>query len=84
MLTSNYSPELRGRSLEEVDELFEAGLQAWQFSSYKTRGTGALIAALQGDDTERLRRVSITGEEKVPAAYHSDDGSREERTKETV
>ena len=46
--------------MEEVDELFDAGLQAWQFSKYKTKGTGALIAGLQDNDREKLRRVSIT------------------------
>jgi MFS transporter, SP family, sugar:H+ symporter len=31
-------PELKGRSLEEVDELFAAKLPAWKFKSYKTHG----------------------------------------------
>lgn len=52
-------PELKGRSLEETDELFNAGLKwGWQFSSYKTQGTGAVIAALQNDDVGRVRRLS--------------------------
>lgn len=47
-------PELKGRSLEEVDELFNAGLKwGWQFSSYRTEGTGAQIAALEDEDTKR-------------------------------
>lgn len=52
-------PELKGRSLEETDELFEANLKwGWQFASYRTVGTGAKIAALQNDDGDRLRRLS--------------------------
>lgn len=59
-------PELKNRSLEEVDELFEVRLKfAWQFASYRTQGTGAKIAALQGQDTERLRRLSVVS---VPEA----------------
>ncbi|ORY24565.1 general substrate transporter [Naematelia encephala] len=38
-----FVPELKGRSLEEIDELFAAKLWAWQFSSYKTRGLGRSV-----------------------------------------
>ncbi|KAJ5100417.1 hypothetical protein N7456_006469 [Penicillium angulare] len=31
-----FVPELKGRSLDEVDELFEANLWAWQFKDYRT------------------------------------------------
>lgn len=56
-----FIPELKGRSLEETDELFDAKLKwAWQFSSYKTQGTGARIAALQNDDVQRVRKLSAT------------------------
>ena len=63
-------PELRGRSLEETDGLFDAGLKwGWQFASYRTAGTGAQIAALQNEDKEKVRRLSVVsvdvnGEEK--------------------
>ena len=42
-----FVPELAGRSLEEVDELFEARLWAWQFRSYKTSGIGHHITQLE-------------------------------------
>lgn len=42
-----FVPELKGRSLEEVDELFEAKLWAWQFSKYETTGVGSRIAQLE-------------------------------------
>ncbi|KAJ5263518.1 general substrate transporter [Penicillium angulare] len=31
-----FVPELKGRSLDEVDELFKANLWAWQFKDYRT------------------------------------------------
>lgn len=47
-----FVPELKGRSLEEVDELFEARLWAWQFSSYETTGVGSRIARLEEHSAE--------------------------------
>lgn len=44
-----FFPELKGRSLEEVDELFAANLHAWQFKDYETHGTGRLLAALENE-----------------------------------
>lgn len=79
-------PELKNRSLEEVDELFEAKLKfAWQFSSYRTQGLGAKIAALQTQDTERLRRLSvasipeIAGEKRLSSS--DSDGPRKSEVK---
>jgi hypothetical protein len=47
-------PELKGRSLEDVDELFAAGLPAWRFKQYECTGinTDALASyqAKLGDD----------------------------------
>lgn len=42
-----FVPELAGRSLEEVDELFDAKLWAWQFKDYKTSGVGHRITMLE-------------------------------------
>lgn len=39
----------QGRSLEELDEMFEAKLWAWQFSRYETKGVGHAIAELEAD-----------------------------------
>ncbi|KAK0301592.1 hypothetical protein LTR82_018227, partial [Friedmanniomyces endolithicus] len=53
-------PELKGRSLEETDELFNANLKwGWQFKTYQTHGIGAQIAALEPKDgvTEHLEYV---------------------------
>lgn len=54
-------PELKGRSLEETDELFDAGLVwGWQFSKYKTTGAGARIAALEMREDGQLSDTSST------------------------
>ncbi|WVF72551.1 hypothetical protein IAT40_007368 [Kwoniella sp. CBS 6097] len=42
-----YVPELAGRSLEEMDELFELRLWAWQFKGAETKGVGARITQLE-------------------------------------
>lgn len=42
-----FVPELKGRCFEEVDELFDAKLWAWQFNQYQTRGIGGQIAQLE-------------------------------------
>lgn len=47
-----FVPELKGRSLEEVDELFEAKLWAWQFDKYQTEGVGSRIAHLESKTTD--------------------------------
>ena len=75
-------PELKNRSLEEVDELFNAKLKwAWQFDSYRTTGTGAKIAALQGQDTDRLRRLSVASIPSLPdeKAGSNSDSDRHEK-----
>ena len=42
-------PELAGRSLEEVDELFEyrPKLKPWEFKHFKTQGAGRRVADLE-------------------------------------
>ncbi|KAK1764481.1 general substrate transporter [Phialemonium atrogriseum] len=39
-----FLPELKNRSLEEVDELFNANLWAWQFSKYETKSLAGRMA----------------------------------------
>ena len=45
-----FIPELKGRSLEETDELFEMNLWAWQFADAQTTGVGRRIAMLEEGD----------------------------------
>lgn len=40
-------PELKGRNLEEIDELFEKKLPAWQFHKYETTGLSHDVAVIQ-------------------------------------
>lgn len=42
-------PELKGRNLEEIDQLFEAGIPAWKFSKYQTEGLSHDLAVLEHD-----------------------------------
>ncbi|KAL5338970.1 general substrate transporter [Aspergillus crustosus] len=41
-------PEASGRSFEELDEMFQAGVSAWRFRGYTTVGVGARITEIQG------------------------------------
>ncbi len=57
-----FTPELKGRSLEEVDELFEARLKAWQFKNYETTGVGHLLTDLERHDQNALSKVKVVSE----------------------
>lgn len=48
-----FLPELKNRSLEEVDELFNAKLWAWQFSSYKTKSLAGRVAGREKGMSEK-------------------------------
>ena len=43
-----FLPELKGRSLEEVDELFNARIWAWKYSSYETKGLAGRVRDHEG------------------------------------
>lgn len=68
-------PELTGRSLEEVDELFDAGLWAWQFKGHKTTGIGHRIALLEEHDATVVSAKGVVGQDvrvdEVPEASSS-------------
>ena len=51
-----FVPEITGRSLEEVDELFERRLWAWQFEKAETHGIGRTIAELELGKDAALRK----------------------------
>jgi len=54
-----FLPELAGRSLEEVDELFEKPRfrWGWQFKNAQTEGVGHRIAALESGNEGQLERI---------------------------
>lgn len=70
-----FLPELAGRSLEEVDELFEKPRfrWGWQFKGAHTDGVGARIAEIEAGRTAQLERFdsgqkgAVTHEEEVEA-----------------
>jgi len=51
-----YLPEVKNRTFEEIDEMFEARLPARKFRGYKCIGPAALAA--MGDKKESIPRVS--------------------------
>lgn len=56
-------PELKGRSLEEVDELFEKGIHAWQFRNATTSGIGARLHRIEQGE---FQKPAIETVEEVP------------------
>ncbi|KAI1841937.1 hypothetical protein JX265_013052 [Neoarthrinium moseri] len=41
-------PELKGRTLEELDELFQKHINVFEFGKYETTGAGATLAVIEG------------------------------------
>jgi hypothetical protein len=39
-------PELKGRNLEEIDQLFDAKVSAWKFSKFETTGPSHDVAVM--------------------------------------
>ena len=73
-----FTPELKGRSLEEVDELFEAKLQAWQFKKFQTTGVGHRLTELEKHNTRALdeqKQISKHVEASRDQAQTGHDGS---------
>ena len=46
-----FMPELKGRNLEEIDQLFEADLPAWKFQKYETGGLTHELAMRENNQT---------------------------------
>lgn len=61
-------PELRGRSLEECDELFEKPRWGWQYAKIKTSGYGAAIAQIERgnmDEAQTHKDDMIAGDDGI-------------------
>ncbi|KAJ5579517.1 uncharacterized protein N7459_005502 [Penicillium hispanicum] len=54
-------PETSGRSLEELDELFEARVPAWKSTSFRATGIGATITSVEN----MVPKGSVTAREKL-------------------
>ncbi|CAK7240812.1 MAG: hypothetical protein STHCBS139747_002260 [Sporothrix thermara] len=56
-----FVPEMKGRSLEELDELFQNGVPARHFASYKATGIGAQITDVQNANADPLAHLNEKG-----------------------
>ncbi|KAI1847736.1 hypothetical protein JX266_006231 [Neoarthrinium moseri] len=62
-------PEMRGRSLEELDELFQAGIPARRFRQAKAQGIGAQITMIQ-DRTQPSSGIKVVESEELGDGDH--------------
>ena len=53
--------------MEEVDDLFEANMWAWQFSSYETHGAGRLLATLENEGLSAEKAMAVKIEHREGA-----------------
>ncbi|KAL2829837.1 general substrate transporter [Aspergillus pseudoustus] len=53
-----FLPELKGRSLEELDEMFNAGVGVWEFGKYQCSGIGATITEIQNRNADATKSGS--------------------------
>lgn len=60
-----FMPELKGRTLEEIDELFTEKVPAWKFKSYKTTVQEKAMAEVRKqEDSETKGPVSEVVEDE--------------------
>lgn len=78
-------PETKGRSLEELDELFEKGVSTWKFGSYKTTGFGAMIEGrADGKDMDEEGSIDVKGAEVVVGReVTADEGETNDSNKDS-
>ena len=60
-----FVPEVKGRSLEEIEEMFEARLWAWKFSSYKTTGAAAAVSAHDRGQQDNVDASLVKGHDQI-------------------
>jgi SP family sugar:H+ symporter-like MFS transporter len=59
-------PEMKGRSLEELDEMFHSGISPWKSSGFVATGVGAKITEVEAGKIENTKElVESSSEEKV-------------------
>lgn len=63
-----FVPELKSRSLEELDELFQAAIPAWKFHKYQAHGIGVRITEIQNINANPHLHIS-----KAAEAGHSEE-----------
>lgn len=57
-----FLPEIKDRTLEEISEMFEAGLPARKFKGYKCVGATAVVAA---EKKEKGHEIEVSTQEVV-------------------
>ena len=50
-------PEMKNRSLEEVDELFHAGVPPWRSTKFVASGLGAEISGIDKGPSEKEKKI---------------------------
>jgi SP family sugar:H+ symporter-like MFS transporter len=66
-------PELKGRTLEEMDELFQKHISVFEFGKYQTSGAGAHLAIIEGLAHQNM-------DEKVAALFEEDSMDKEKES----
>lgn len=62
-----FTPELTGRTLEEVDEMFEAKIPAWRFKNFQTTGVGHRLGELEQHNEAALHEQQQATSKHVDA-----------------
>lgn len=75
-----FFPEMKGRSLEELDEMFNAKITVFKFRSYKCTGIGARITEIQDKnaggeviDSDLLSKAVVSARSEVEANEHANE-----------
>lgn len=71
-----FLPEMAGRSLEELDELFEKGVGVWRFGKFRTEGVGAEVRELEDRGREAEVKV-LVGVEVEPVVVDEERKKKE-------
>lgn len=58
-------PELKGRTLEEIDELFAEKVPAWKFKSYQTHIQEKAMAEVRKHEGSETKGPEVVEDEKV-------------------
>ncbi|GJC81843.1 major facilitator-type transporter ecdD [Colletotrichum liriopes] len=61
-------PELKGRNLEEIDQLFEANIPAWKFASYETTGMSHDFATHENNNNTNIKAGLAEHKEQMEEA----------------
>lgn len=64
-----FMPELKGRTLEEIDELFANKVPAWKFKTYQTTIQEEALAEVRRHEAKGV----TLGDEKEPASETIED-----------